>query len=690
MTPTQRRLGAGLTTAFVFLGACLMFGVEPLIGRLLLPYFGGAAHVWLTCMVLFQGLLLAGYAWAHGLAARLGAWHLALFAVPVLVLPLDLVAEPSADAPLLSITLAVLRAIGLPFLAMSTVSVVAQLWWARSPLGETSQPYPLYAASNAGSLVALLAYPLLVEPNLGLTAQRWAWTAGYLVLVALSVASYLALKPRRGSQPVAPEADRGPQPTWGDRAWWLTLSAVPSAFLLATTNVIAGEVGSFPLVWVVPLALYLGSFMVVFRDRGGVPRWIGAVWPELLALSAVVFMFGVSHLALVVLHALALLLVAVLLHGELYERRPAPARLTSFYLWMSVGGFVGGSLVTFGAPYMFPGNWEYPLLLVAIVVVVGVLRGRRVLQAFQASTLPLVATRLTVLMGAAAVVGVGAWSFAQIAFRDLAQYRTFYGVFRVRDMEDDRSGKSVRYILHGATLHGSQVLDDELRMVPSEYYHPSQCIAEAFEQVPSPRRIGIVGLGAGALSGFSRTGDQVDFYEIDPKNEEIARRWFTWLDQSPGKLRVIVGDGRLELATRTETYDYLQMDAFSGDGIPVHLINREALQVYGQRLAPDGLLMLHVSNRYYDLRPVVKSTSALDGWSGAFAGPRPAQVPLSRPATCVVLARDPARLQGLVDKGWTRFGADDGLPDLTPWTDDYVNMLDPLLRGRPKSEIKPR
>jgi hypothetical protein len=309
-------------------------------------------------------------------------------ALPIIVLPLDLIAEPSPDAPLFAIVVAVLRAVGLPFLAMSTVSVVAQWWWSRSELGRTTQPYSLYAASNAGSLIALLGYPLVVEPLLGLTAQRWLWSIGYLALLAVGAACWIALKPARsGPARQEPSADEGAPPSWSDRMWWLVLSALPSGFLLATTNVIAGEVGSFPLVWVVPLALYLGSFMIVFRNGGGVPRWISASWPELFGAALVTYMFGVANLFLVGLHALVLLLVAVLFHGELYERRPSASRLTSFYLWMSLGGFLGGMVVTFGAPYAFSGNWEYPILLLLILARTIVLRGTAVLESVKAAPL---------------------------------------------------------------------------------------------------------------------------------------------------------------------------------------------------------------------------------------------------------------------------------------------------------------
>ena len=668
-----------LLTAFVFLAATLLFGVEPMIGRLLLPHFGGAVHVWLTCLVVFQGLLLAGYAWAHFVAPRIGAWHLALIVGAAIVLPLDVVAETAPDAPILEVMLAVLRAVGLPFMALSTVSVVAQLWFARSSHALPGQPYPLYAASNAGSLVALLAYPFVVEPLLGMYAQRWIWTSGYALLAIVAIACWWVVRPGLGRAPDAePQDAAAPRPTIGDRALWLFLSATPSAFLLATTNVIASEVGSFPLVWVVPLALYLGSFMLVFRAGGGVPRWLGALWPEVLLAGLVIHQFGVTNLWLVGLCAAVLLGVSVLLHGELYERRPHPRYLTEFYLYMSLGGFIGGSLVSFVAPFVFPGVWEYVILLVVIVAGVGFVRGSGTVAAFRRHPLAVAAGRMTVLMVGATVLVMLSIAHFRAAGEVLASYRNFYGVFRVRDAEQD--GVAIRQIVHGATLHGSQRIDPEPSLQPLAYYHASQCIAQTFAAVPSPRQIGIVGLGAGALAGFGEIGDQIDFYEIDPDNEKLARDWFSFLDASPARVSVRVGDGRLLLASADTTYDLLVIDAFSGDGIPAHLVNLEALRTYQQRLAPGGLVLLHVSNRYYDLRSVLKATAAVDGWAGTYRrGQVPVDEPLAQAATCIALARSPERLDTLVAAGWQRFAPDDGVRPAHPWTDDYVNVLAALM-----------
>jgi spermidine synthase/uncharacterized membrane protein len=681
----MRTTALGCLTLLVFLASTLLFGIQPMTGRMLVPYFGGAVHLWLTCVVVFQALLLMGYAWAHWVAPRIGAWHLLLFVIAGLVLPLTIVAEPATDAPLGAVIWAVVRGVGLPFLALSTVSVVAQLWYARSSVGLPGQPYALYAASNAGSLLALLAYPLIMEPLMGVQAQRWIWTAMYGLFVVVAVLSFWVARPVGWGPAQVHEGGVGPgiQPTARDRLWWLVLSSVPSGFLLATTNIIASEMGSFPLVWALPLALYLGSFMVVFRDGGGVPRWLGAIWVEVMFVSIVAYLFGVTTLVGVGLCTLVLLAFTVLLHGELYERRPDARYLTEFYLYMSLGGFIGGGLVTFAAPTLFVGVWEYPLMLGLGIAILAVRHWRQVVGYYRRAHIVPAGLRLTVLTAMVMVIGLSLSVKTSDLQNQLDAYRNFYGVFRVYKHRYEEADITVRQIIHGSTLHGMQIIEPERSLTPTAYYDESQCIAHSFDAVASPRSIGILGLGAGALAGFGRSGDRFDFYEIDPDNEALARRWFTFLEESPAVVSVRVGDGRLLLEQATERYDLLHMDAFSGDGIPSHLLTLEALRIYEQRLAPEGLLLLHISNRFYDLRGVIRATAAIDGWAGVFYETTNTVTPPVAPARCVVLARSAERLDGLVARGWKRLGPGDGSEVMKPWTDDYVNLLGSLRVRRP-------
>lgn len=316
-------------TASVGLSALLLFGVEPLIGQLVVPYFGGAAHVWLTCLMFFQAVLFLGYLYAHLIGWRLGVFHLVVLALPLLTLPIHVEPVVAPDRPLLALVLLLLRTVGLPFFALSTTAVVLQSWLARSHLGEIREPYPLYAASNVGSLVALLSYPVLVEPFLPLSVQRLVWSGGYVGYALLIGLSWYLVRPDPRAVVQAPTtAAPDVRPGAGDFAWWLLLAALPSSFLLATTNLIASEIGSIPLVWVVPLALYLGTFIWTFREGGGVPRLLGLAWPEAALISLVAYFLGPVSMALTAALLVGLTLLSTVAHGELYARRPHPRYLT--------------------------------------------------------------------------------------------------------------------------------------------------------------------------------------------------------------------------------------------------------------------------------------------------------------------------------------------------------------------------
>jgi hypothetical protein len=337
-----------ILTGMVFLGATLLFGMEPLVGRILVPYFGGAAHVWLTSLMFFQAMLLVGYLYAHLFARRLGRWHLILLLLPLINLPIEATLRPAPEAPLLALLTVLSVHFALPFVVLSTTAVVAQSWLVSSMAGQRHEPYPLYAASNAGSLLALFGYAFLAEPLLGVKAQSFTWTAGYITYAILVVVAWFTLRPHTG--PIISQPDHEPDllpeaaPAATNYALWLLLSALPSAFLLTVTNFIALEVGSFPMVWVIPLALYLGSFVVTFRRNGGVPRFLAAAWPELVVLGFLLYVLPSKWVVWLALGGSLLLLLAVCLvaHGTLYERRPPVQFLTNYYLTMAVGGFLGG------------------------------------------------------------------------------------------------------------------------------------------------------------------------------------------------------------------------------------------------------------------------------------------------------------------------------------------------------------
>ena len=676
------RLAMAVLTAMVFCGAILLFGLEPLTGRLLTPYFGGAAHVWLTCLMFFQAALFIGYLYAHLFAKKLGVWHLAILALPLVNLPLQIYAQPDPHAPLAHLLYVLSVYVAIPFAVLATTAVVAQAWLSESRLGAHKEPYPLYAASNAGSLIALLGYTFVAEPLMGVRLQSVVWSLTYVLYAALVVASWFLLRPNLGPAAAAGRTEERPDPeTVGAATYgkWLLLSSLPSAFLLAVTNYIALEVGSFPLTWILPLALYLGSFIVTFRTGGGVPRFLRNAWPEILLAGLLMFLLGPVHWLAIVGHLTVFFLVCLVSHGTLYELRPPASRLTNFYLAAALGGWIGGALISLGAPFVFSALYEYPIIVVLLAPTFWWCREK-----------PL--TRLRTGLSYAAAVG-RAVTVAFLVFlivkegMDTLQepvrfrHRNFYGTYTIWDVA--AHPHDVRQLLHGRTIHGAQLLDPEVRLTPIMYYFIGGGIADVYETTPPVRRMAVLGLGAGAAAAYVKPGETMVFYEIDPDNEGIARHWFSFLGESRGDVRVVVGDGRLAMQNsgrQEPPYDIIHMDAFTGDGIPTHLLTREAIRIYLERLKADGVILFHVSNRYYELRPVIKAIAAELGLAGAINVPTPkTELKANQSATwCVVLARKPERLRSLLKKGWIPFGPGDGLRDAVPWTDDYINILAPL------------
>ena len=684
----SHRLAMVVLTSMVFSGALLLFGMEPLVGRLLTPYFGGAAHVWLTCLMFYQAMLLIGYLYAHLFAKKMGRWHLLLLALPLINLPLSIHADPDPHAPLFNVLTILLLHVALPFIVLSTTAIVAQMWLYRSTVGKYYEPYPLYAASNAGSLIALLGYTFIAEPLVGLRIQSITWMGLYFVYGLLVVAAWFQLRPDKGPDTQNPEIKETlekatvPSSIYGR---WLLLSSLPSAFLLAVTNFIALEVGSFPLTWIAPLALYLGSFIVTFRTNGGVPRYLKILWPEVLLFTFTLYLWGPSHWLAIIGHLFVFFIICLVAHGTLYESRPPAGLLTNFYLTIALGGWIGGAVISLIAPFMFRGLFEYPLLVILFGLSFWFCCDRSFLLYRPGTSYVAVGSRVLIIVIMLTLIGMESWASwnEPIKFR----HRNFYGTYRIKD-EPSVEGISggMRKLLHGRTLHGAQLLDPNMQKTPVSYFYPGGGIAEVYETTPGQRRIAVLGLGAGAVAAYAKQDDDITYYEIDPDNENIARRWFTYLDDSKGKIRVVVGDGRLSMQKTDNDktdYDIIHMDAFTGDGIPTHLLTREAMEIYLSRLADNGVLLFHVSNRYYELRPVIKSTSAGLNLYGAINVPatRDKLKYYQNASWCVVLTKNPERLQSLVKRGWIRFGKDDGMNGTAPWTDDYVNILAPLIEN---------
>ncbi|MCB9691220.1 MAG: fused MFS/spermidine synthase [Alphaproteobacteria bacterium] len=642
-------------------GAMLGFTLEPLVGRLVTLSFGGAVHVWTVCVLVFQAVLLAAYAWAHFVARPWPLVHAAMAALTLVALPLGVSATPDPSGALLPIAAAVLLGAGAPFFVTASAAVVASAWW-----DDDSPPWFLYAASNAGSLVGLLAYPLLVEPLVGLHAQRLAWSGLYAAFVGL-----VALTAWRArARPVEPV----PAPSPARAGQWVLLSGAASMLSLALTGWIGTEFGSFPLLWTFPLGLYLGSFMLAFSST--VAGWfdrslLRGLWPDALVMLALFACLAREHLLHPFLYT-AFFVVCWQVHAALFRLRPEPAGLTPYYLLIALGGALGSAVVTLVAPNVFPGLWEMPLSIALCALALGVGGERPDLAWFRTVHWRFAVSRAA-LTGTMALLTVQ-WLAMQGSQSVIASTRSVYGVFQVRELE--AQGARYRQLMHGSTSHGVQILPPDPRSaMPMAYYHPSGGNYAAMELRNGGRLAGI-GLGAGAAAAWPRDGESIVFYEIDPDARELARTWFTHL----GDTEVRIGDARLVLAGEESTYDALFVDAFSGDGIPVHLLTEEAFRVYLDHLAEDGVLVLHISNRFLDLRGVVRANALDLGLAGAIrtdrATPETAD-PFVYFASTAVLVRDPARLAELDDR-WVRFADDDPFPRHAPWTDDHTNLLEPL------------
>ena len=733
--PGALRLAPMLYAATLFLSALLLFAVQPMFTKMVLPRLGGAPTVWSVAMVFFQAALLAGYAYAHLVVRRLplglGALvHLGVLAAAAATLPIA-VAQGFGAPPTSGIALWLLGlfalSIGLPFAVLSASAPLLQGWFAASGHPHAGNPYVLYAASNLGSFAALIAYPVVIEPLLPLKAQAQLWSGGFAVLaVAIALASlFVAQRPPL----VETEATTGSVAA-RDRLAWLALAAIPAGLVIAVTSYITTDVAAAPFLWVVPLALYLLTFVAVFRDR----PWIGQQMVARLAPIAVaplsIGLLGGSKLfwlAMIGLNLVAFVLLALLCHGELYRRRPAPVRLTEFYLWVSLGGVLGGIFAALLAPYVFNRVYEYPILVAAAVLVLpGMFTGglRRflgesapvlavagVLVAVQVifdvrlpalAELPfqvvLVALAVVLLLQrhrparffalvVLAFVVTGLW---QPGFKRVETARSFFGVHQVVDTTDGH----YRLLYHGTTLHGAQRLDADGKPAdaipePLTYYYFGGPISEAIDAVRAARggfaRVAAVGLGTGSLACHKRGGEDWTFFEIDADVVRIARdpSLFSFISVCAPDVPVVLGDARLTLAASAQRYDLIILDAFSSDAIPVHLLTREALGGYLARLAPGGALLLHISNRHMELGQVVAAVGAADGLVTYLKQDRrPDAVATDFKANALVaaLARKPADLGDLPSRpGWREIAPN---PGVAAWTDDYSNIFGAILRKK--------
>jgi len=759
----------------IFLGAFLLFSVQLLLGKYFLPWFGGTPAMWTTCMFFFQTVLLAGYAYAHALTRWFtprtqGYLHSVLLLTALAMLALMAAKwgtpitpsvswrPPSSDHPVWSLTVLLAVSAGLPYFVLSSTGPLLQSWFTRTHPGRT--PYRLYSLSNLGSLLGLLTYPFLVEPWFSLRTQARIWTTGFFVFAV--VCGYCALRMRRITalpkstslglaRQGAQDVDSGQtKPTLGSHLLWLSLAACASVMFLATTNQICQDVAVIPFLWVLPLSLYLLSFIICFDE----PRWYSrAVFHPAFALAIflaclLLLGWGIRSIVLqIAAHSFVLFACCMVCHGELARSKPNSRYLTSFYLMVALGGAVGGVLVALVFPHIFRGFWEYqlglwlcalllfvvlaldksswlhcsrwglPAIAVAVALLPGttsvVVVGRKELGSLFIVIPVLIAayflTRggrkgfdpgraraIPIFCGTALlVVGVTLFISASNETRNsVVLARNFYGVLNVRELTELPPDWRAYSLFHGRISHGYQFVSEAKRRLPTSYYGLTSGVGLALIALqahlssganPQHLRIGIVGLGIGTLASYGNPGDYIRYYEINPEVTRIANdaRYFTYLKDCRGPLDVIPGDARLSMEAelgrgQPQGFNLLAIDAFSGDAVPVHLLTEEAFQIYLQHVKSDGIIAVHITNTYFDLRPVLQRVAEHFKLRYAFLHTDGNGI-VTTDSDWVLLSRDPSIVNSLPTSAGSRFKSAIK-PDLALWTDDYSNLFFVLRR----------
>lgn len=731
-----------LFVATILVGSFLLFLVQPMVARMVLPRLGGAPAVWNSAMLVYQALLLGGYAYAHWLGRfavrRQAMIHVALLLAAALWLPIGIAnlapAAPGQEA--LWVPLLLAASIGPVFFAVAAQAPLMQRWFAAD--ARAGDPYYLYAASNLGSFAGLISYPALVEPALPLAAQSWGWTAGYALLVVLVIAAAAARWHGAAAEPAsgAAAADEAP-PTWRRQLHWLLIAAVPSGLMLSTTTHLTTDIVAMPLLWVLPLGLYLLSFVIAFSTADRLVQIFAVIAPPvLLATGGLALLSDGGGSMIVALASLAMLfIVAVALHGYLYHLRPAPRHLTLFYLIMSAGGVLGGLFAALIAPLVFDWAYEHPLLVLAaaallplpvlfpwdkwlgleprratlvmaLLVLIACYIALRMADDWRGSLDGMIGLGALVILFigllaigrrwayvatlAALMLGVGGLSTIYESFSG-ARVRSYFGVYTIAD----DGVRQERRLAHGTTLHGLQITRAGHERRPTTYYGFQSGVGltlDKAEALAGPNAaIGIVGLGTGTLACYRRPGQQWTIFEIDPAMVAIARdrSKFTFLADCAPDVPIIIGDARLQLAKQPPaSLDILVIDAFSSDAIPLHLVTSEAIGVYARALKPDGILLIHISNRFFNLEPVLAAEAWARGWTAAIrmdpaTGGEAASLTSSN---WVALTATPQRMRQLTGGIQPREKAyDDGVwvplagrEGFTRWTDDYASTL-PIL-----------
>lgn len=748
------RLTPLLFALAIFTSASLVFVVQPMVAKLVLPMLGGSPAVWNTAMVFFQAALLAGYLYAH-LLQRIAsikaqvAVHLALLLIAALFLPLRIngwLGDPDPATPIFWLLATLALSVGAPFAVLSATAPLLQAWFARVRAGypDGKNPYVLYAASNLGSFLALLSYPFVIEPLTNLFGQRMGWTGGYWAFLLMVAALAFVVWSRRIDRAAEPaQLAATPPIPWREKGVLVLLAAAPSSLMLGVTAHLSTDVASAPFLWVIPLALYLLTFVIAFQARPWIPLPITLVIQAALgAVVVLIVAFRTLDIRVAfVIHILAFFFAALMCHQMLASRRPPPDRLTEFYLLLSVGGVVGGAFTALLAPVIFNMVWEYPLVLVLVglarpwdrrrlrgeevgaLVAVAVLAGAasglswwmtadpdawdalwRMIPLFPLQTLGmlilapamicafLMRDRAQAFTAALLMIGLSA-QFVTRGYDNSYSERSFFGVMRVAIQQDPGMGGEVHILTHGTTWHGAQARDPRYDCQPALYYHPLTPIGQSagIVQARGPARIGVVGQGSGTMAAYKRAQDSLTFFEIDPMVDRMSRdpRWFTYIsDCAVGEIRTVLGDARLTLEDQPAgTYDLLIIDAFSSDAVPTHLLTVEAIEGYLRLLKPEGVVLLHLSNRNLEIvLPTIAAAKALG---------RPALHGLyveDDSLPMMAIASTEAVVISPTDRGLADFRGKPNwreVPEtgVRPWTDDYVNLFGALWRAyRPPPE----
>jgi predicted O-methyltransferase YrrM len=730
----SRRVAPALFSATLFVSALLLFAVQPMFTKMVLPRLGGSPSVWSVAMAAFQAFLFAGYFYAHVLAqllrpARAAAVHLAFLALVALMLPLGVASGfdvPPGDGVMLWVVALFACSIGIPFVALSATAPLLQHWFAATGHAQAKNPYVLYAASNLGSFCALLCYPFAIEPFLALRTQTLLWSAGFaLLVVCIGVTAAFAT---RGND-LEHTVPQGVRPTWRRRAAWPLLTSVPAGLCIAVTSFITTDLASAPFLWMLPLALYLLTFVAVFRDRPWLPHAaILRLLPYVLAPLAIsLFGSGKTYwFANILLDLAAFTLIALACHGEAYRLRPQAGRLTEFYLWTSFGGVLGGVFAGLAAPHLFNNTYEYPILIVASLAVLPGMFSGGVRQFIREAAPGLIATALALapwlivvarpplsaekpmqvaLVALAALMlfsanrpgrfaGLLVFAFVvtglwRPGLRQVEVTRSFFGVHQVVDTADGTH----RLLFNGTTIHGAERIRAEAGQVlparpePLTYYYEGGPFSDVIDAARGARHglaaVALVGLGTGSLACYRRAGERWTFFEIDREVIRIARdpQYFHFLSACAPRQEIVAGDARLTLAASAERYDLIVLDAFSSDAIPVHLLTREAFDGYLSRLSPHGVIAVHVSNRHMELASVVAAVGKAEGLT-AYDRHDDRANDFSKDyranAEVVALARNADDLGDLPSRGgWRKL---DPTPGIAAWTDDYSDILRAILR----------